>query len=117
MEAIIPPPPGHYKAALLCTAFRAGAEVRMCLRSLQFQHDINLSTSTKSGGMSPPTHRVIQAHAAVCIHLMQRQAQAALVVPMSSGTVVIIVASAICAIMPSCYHALDIGDWDSVEVS
>lgn len=27
VEATIPPPPGQFKAALLCTAFRAGAEV------------------------------------------------------------------------------------------
>ena len=33
VEAMVPPPPGHYKAALLCTAFRAGAEVNSCLYS------------------------------------------------------------------------------------
>lgn len=32
-ETTFPPPPGQHKAALLCAAFRAGAEVRFCSRS------------------------------------------------------------------------------------
>lgn len=37
VEATIPPPPGQFQAALLCTAFRAGAEVAS-LHKLQTVH-------------------------------------------------------------------------------